>query len=65
MPGLRCRAGDRCAILPENGADSVQRTLAALQATGDEPIALTTEWRAAVQLRDGYRDARVLSLRSR
>ena len=36
----------------------------ALRASGDEPIPLTAAWRTAVQLRDGYHDARVLSLRA-
>jgi sulfite reductase alpha subunit-like flavoprotein len=62
--GIRYQPGDRCAIWPENSAELVDKTLRALAATGDEPIGLTNEWRAAVQLRDGYRDARVLSLRT-
>lgn len=62
--GIRYQPGDRCAILPENSPELVEKTLRALAATGDEPIPLTPEWRAAVQLRDGYRDSRVLSLRT-
>jgi sulfite reductase (NADPH) flavoprotein alpha-component len=62
--GLRYGAGDRCAILPENAPELVDKTLAALSAHGDEPIALSPAWRAHVQLRDGYRDALVLSLRT-
>lgn len=62
--GLRYQPGDRCAILPENTAELVERTLAALRASGDEPISLTAPWRAAVQLRDGYQAAQVLSLRT-
>ena len=33
--------GDRCALLPENIPQLVDRTLAALRATGDEPLPLT------------------------
>ncbi len=62
--GLRYAPGDRCAILPENSPELVALTLTALRATGDEPIALTAAWRAAVGLRDGYQTARVLSLRT-
>ncbi|HSH82848.1 MAG TPA: cytochrome b5 domain-containing protein, partial [Herpetosiphonaceae bacterium] len=62
--GIRYQPGDRCAILPENGDELVERTLRALRARGDEPIQLNTVWRAAVQLRDGYAGAKILSLRS-
>ncbi len=62
--GVRYQPGDRCAILPENDPDLVNATLVALRATGDEPIPLTALWRSAVQLRDGYQNARILSLRT-
>ncbi|MEP7358484.1 MAG: cytochrome b5 domain-containing protein, partial [Anaerolineales bacterium] len=62
--GLRYEPGDRCAILPENSPQLVAQTLSALRATGDEPIPLTAAWRTALQLRDGYQQARVLSLRT-
>jgi sulfite reductase alpha subunit-like flavoprotein/cytochrome b involved in lipid metabolism len=62
--GIRYQPGDRCAILPENDPELVRQTLAALRATGDEPIPLNAVWRTAVQLRDGYQGAVVLSLRS-
>jgi sulfite reductase (NADPH) flavoprotein alpha-component len=62
--GVRYQPGDRCAILPENDPHLVDQTLLALRATGEEPIPLTAVWRAALQLRDGYQGARVLSLRS-
>ncbi|HEU0291138.1 MAG TPA: cytochrome b5 domain-containing protein [Anaerolineales bacterium] len=62
--GIRYQPGDRCAILPENDPQLVQQTLSALHATGDEPIPLNTVWRTAVQYRDGYQDAVVLSLRT-
>jgi len=62
--GLSCQPGDRCAVLPENDPDLVQKTLAALRAHGDEPIQLNLLWREAVKLRDGYEDAKVLSLRT-
>jgi sulfite reductase (NADPH) flavoprotein alpha-component len=62
--GIRYQPGDRCAILPENDPQLVQLTLDALHATGDEPIPLNAVWRTAVQLRDGYQDSVVLSLRT-
>jgi sulfite reductase (NADPH) flavoprotein alpha-component len=62
--GVRYQPGDRCAILPENDPQLVQLTLDALHATGDEPIPLNAVWRTAVQLRDGYQDSVVLSLRT-
>lgn len=62
--GLECQPGDRCAILPENDPALVDQTLAALQASGDEPIPLNAIWREAVKQRDGYQEARVLSLRA-
>jgi sulfite reductase (NADPH) flavoprotein alpha-component len=61
--GLRYRPGDRCAVLPENREDLINRTLLALQARGDEMIPLTTEWRAAINLREGYRGSTALPLR--
>lgn len=62
--GIRYQPGDRCAILPENNPTLIHQTLLALRATGDEPIPLNAAWRKAVQLRDGYQDAVVLSLRT-
>lgn len=62
--GIRYQPGDRCAILPENDPELVQKTLDALRATGDEPIPLNAVWRAAVQLRDGHQGAAVLPLRT-
>jgi len=62
--GLSCQPGDRCAILPENDPVLVQKTLDALNALGDEPIQLNTVWREAVKLRDGYEQAKILSLRT-
>lgn len=62
--GIRYWPGSRCAILPENSDDLVERTLRALQARGDEPIQLNRIWREAVKVRDGYEHAHVLSLRT-
>lgn len=62
--GLRYRAGDRCAILPENADDLTDRTLDILRATGDEPIILDASWRQHVKLRHGYQDVQVLPLRT-
>ncbi len=52
--GLRLQPGDRCGILPEHCAALVQRTLDALGARGDEPVALTPEWKSALALRAGH-----------
>jgi sulfite reductase alpha subunit-like flavoprotein len=62
--GIRYQPGDRCAILPENSAELVERTLRALRARGDEPIQLNATWREAVNLREGYAGAKVLALRT-
>jgi sulfite reductase (NADPH) flavoprotein alpha-component len=62
--GLRYQPGDRCAILPENSHELVEKTLEALRARGDEPIQLNAIWRKAIKLRDGYQQAKLLSLRT-
>lgn len=56
--GMICRPGDRLCILPENVPALVARTLAALRASGDEPVELNSVWRDALALREGYSDAR-------
>ena len=61
--GIHYEAGDRCMILSENTPELVERTLEALAATGDETIALSDEWCAAVALRHGYDGCTELSLR--
>ena len=61
--GLRYEPGDRCGVLAENGDEIVARTLAALRAGGDEPIALTDEWRAHLALRPGFAGRTTLPLR--
>lgn len=43
--GVRYRAGDRCLILPENDPALVERTLAALRISGQQPILLSAEWK--------------------
>ncbi len=60
--GLRPLPGDRCAVLPETGDALLQRTLAALQATGEEHVTLTQRWRTALQLREGFEGATTLPL---
>ena len=50
--GIRYLPGDRCAVLPENSDDLVDKTLAALKAKGYEKITLTAQWREALNLRD-------------
>jgi sulfite reductase alpha subunit-like flavoprotein/predicted heme/steroid binding protein len=52
--GLRLRPGDRCGVLPEHSPALIERTLAALEARGDERVALDAEWKAALCLRAGY-----------
>lgn len=61
--GLRFRPGDRCAVLPENPPALVARTLAALRATGDEPVGLNSFWQAALAAREGYAGTQSLALR--
>jgi sulfite reductase (NADPH) flavoprotein alpha-component len=62
--GLRYLPGDRCAVLPENSDDLVDKTLAALKAKGYEKITLTAEWRGAMNLRHGYQDATTIPIRT-
>jgi sulfite reductase alpha subunit-like flavoprotein/pSer/pThr/pTyr-binding forkhead associated (FHA) protein len=62
--GMRYQPGDRCAILPENSEDLVDKTLMAIRAKGYETIPLTAEWREAVDLREGYEGATTLPLRT-
>jgi len=61
--GARFRVGGRCAVLPENRDAIVERTLRILMATGDESIALTPEWQAAMRLRFDENPPRALSMR--
>lgn len=60
--GIRYQAGDRCAILPENSDELVEKTLVALGATGDEPIALNAAWRHHMGLRHGFAGAEEITL---
>jgi sulfite reductase (NADPH) flavoprotein alpha-component len=62
--GIRYLPGDRCAILPENSDDMVDKTLVALKAKGYEQITLTATWREAVNLRYGYEELTTLPLRT-
>ncbi|GAA4214468.1 FHA domain-containing protein [Microbispora amethystogenes] len=62
--GVHHLPGDRVGVLAENDDELVRRTVAALQATGDELVRLTPEWRAAVACREGYGEADVLPLRT-
>lgn len=48
------RPGDRCAVLPENSASLVDKTLQALRAHGGEPVTLDVAWRRALGYRVGY-----------
>ena len=52
--GIFYRAGDRCGILPENSTILIRETLSALQAHGNEQVALNQQWQYAIQLRAGY-----------
>lgn len=60
--GIRYETGSRCAVLPENSPELVERTLRAVRARGDEPVLLDAVWQDAVRLRDGHEHARVLPL---
>jgi sulfite reductase (NADPH) flavoprotein alpha-component len=61
--GVRFRTGSRCAVLPENRTEVIERTLRALAATGDELVVLTDEWRRALRLRLGEEAEPLLPLR--
>ncbi|MEV6930966.1 FHA domain-containing protein [Dactylosporangium sp. NPDC051485] len=52
--GVYHQPGDRVGVLAEHDDDLVRRTVAALQAGGDELVRLTPAWRAAVACRAGY-----------
>ncbi len=58
-----CWVGSRCAILPENRAGVIDKTLLALEATGDEIIPLTDEWQRALLPRLGSSNVRALAIR--
>jgi sulfite reductase (NADPH) flavoprotein alpha-component len=62
--GVHHLPGDRVGVLADNDDDLVRRTVAALQATGDELVRLTGPWKAAVACREGYGDVDVLPLRT-
>ena len=63
--GVHHEPGDRVGILAENDDELVRRTVAALQATGDELVRLTPTWQAAVACRFGFTDeVEVLPLRT-
>ncbi|HEY8943848.1 MAG TPA: hypothetical protein VIM73_06295, partial [Polyangiaceae bacterium] len=61
--GVRYEPGDRCGILAENSDELVTRTLAALDASGDERVELTPEWLEHLRLRPGYENRSQLSLK--
>jgi sulfite reductase (NADPH) flavoprotein alpha-component len=61
--GTRFRVGGRCAVLPENREALIERTLAALNATGSESIPLSDEWQRAMKLRHDGEETRVLAAR--
>lgn len=62
--GVHHLPGDRIGVLAENDEDLVNRTVAALQATGDELVRLSPSWQAAVTCREGYAEVDVLPLRT-
>ncbi len=62
--GVHHLPGDRVGVLAENDDELVRRTVAALQATGDELVRLTPRWQAAVACREGYGEVDVLPLRT-
>lgn len=62
--GMYHLPGDRVGVLAENDQGLVRRTIAALQANGDELVRLTPAWQAAVACREGYGETDVLPLRT-
>ncbi|MEP7286453.1 MAG: FHA domain-containing protein [Chloroflexota bacterium] len=63
--GIHYQPGDRVGILTENSDALVNKTLKALQATGDEIVHLTPQWQQAIRLRSGYSDdVKVIPLRA-
>ncbi len=61
--GIRYHPGDRCCVLPENEPPLVEKTLAALQATGTETVLLNQRWRHSLAIRPGHEQSNHLSLR--
>lgn len=49
--GLRYRAGDRCAVMPENSNELIEKSLRALKATGLERIKLNRQWQEVLRWR--------------
>ncbi|MFI5914774.1 FHA domain-containing protein [Dactylosporangium sp. NPDC051541] len=62
--GVHHQPGDRVGVRAEHDDELVRRTVAALQATGDELVTLSPAWQAAVRQRAGYGDVDVLPLRT-
>jgi cytochrome b involved in lipid metabolism len=60
---VRYSAGDRCAILPENDPELIERTLVALGARGDEVVLATDEWREWSSARPELRGRQELLVR--
>lgn len=60
--GIAYNVGDRCGVLAVNDPALVERTLAALDATGDEVVPLTPSWATAMKARAGYEAASELRL---
>jgi sulfite reductase (NADPH) flavoprotein alpha-component len=60
--GFSYQPGDRCAVLPENDDELVDRTLRALRASGEETINLDQVWQQAVRPRSGHGTAQSLPL---
>ncbi len=51
---MQYRPGDRISILPKNSDELIQRTLEALQASGNEPVKLNSTWKIHLRQRSGY-----------
>ncbi|MCB0060649.1 MAG: hypothetical protein KDE19_00980, partial [Caldilineaceae bacterium] len=60
---IRYQAGDRCAILPENSEQLIERTLQTIRARGDEAIRLDATWQAALLERTGQPALSTITLR--
>ncbi|MGH2830543.1 MAG: cytochrome b5 domain-containing protein, partial [Actinomycetota bacterium] len=51
--GIRCRPGDRIAVLPENSETIIGETLRSLRASGEELVRLDAAWRSALAASGG------------
>jgi sulfite reductase alpha subunit-like flavoprotein len=60
--GFVHEAGDRIGLLTQNNAELIAKTLAALQANGDEMVPLNSVWREAMRRQPGHGEVSALPL---